>query len=94
MASLRAEPPAEIGGIRVSSIDDLLDTGGVLPSSDVLRIHLDDGSRVMVRPSGTEPKLKVYLDTSSSDGTLEERRASATDALVRLEEGVRALIAE
>ncbi|SMQ60311.1 phospho-sugar mutase [Agreia sp. VKM Ac-1783] len=94
MARLRAEPPAEIGGIRVSSIDDLLDTGGVLPSSDVLRIHLDDGSRVMVRPSGTEPKLKVYLDTSSSDGTLEERRASATDALVRLEEGVRALIAE
>ena len=94
MARLRAEPPAEIGGIRVSSIDDLLDTGGVLPSSDVLRIHLDDGSRVMVRPSGTEPKLKVYLDTSSSDGTLEERRASATDALVRLEKGVRALIAE
>ena len=94
MARLRAEPPAEIGGIRVSSIDDLLGDGGALPSSDVLRIHLDDGSRVMVRPSGTEPKLKVYLDTQSSDGSLEERRAAATAALSRLEQGVRALIAD
>ena len=94
MARLRAEPPAEIGGIRVSSIDDLLGTDGALPSSDVLRIHLDDGSRVMVRPSGTEPKLKVYLDTQSSDGTLEERRATAVAALEQLEEGVRTLIAE
>jgi len=94
MARLRAEPPAEIGGIRVSSIDDLLGDGGALPPSDVLRIHLDDGSRVMVRPSGTEPKLKVYLDTQSSDGSLEERRAAATVALSRLEEGVRALIAD
>jgi len=94
MARLRAEPPAEIGGIRVSSIDDLLGDGGALPPSDVLRIHLDDGSRVMVRPSGTEPKLKVYLDTQSSDGSLEERRAAATAALSRLEEGVRGLIAD
>ncbi|WP_374947129.1 phospho-sugar mutase [Agreia sp.] len=94
MARLRAEPPAEIGGIRVFSIDDLLGAGGALPSSDVLRIHLDDGSRVMVRPSGTEPKLKVYLDTQSSDGSLEERRAAATTALSRLEEGVRTLIAD
>ncbi|PPF61433.1 phosphomannomutase [Clavibacter michiganensis] len=94
MARLRAEPPAEIGGIRVSSIDDLLGTDGALPSSDVLRIHLADGSRVMVRPSGTEPKLKVYLDTQSSDGTLEERRATAVAALEQLEEGVRTLIAE
>ena len=94
MARLRAEPPAEIGGIRVSSIDDLLGTDGALPTSDVLRIHLDDGSRVMVRPSGTEPKLKVYLDTQSGDGTLEERRATAVAALEQLEEGVRTLIAE
>lgn len=94
MGRLRAEPPAEIGGIRVSSIDDLLGEGGALPPSDVLRIHLDDGSRVMVRPSGTEPKLKVYLDTQSSDGSLEERRSAASAALSRLEEGVRALIAD
>jgi phosphomannomutase len=94
MARLRAEPPVEIGGIRVSSIDDLLGADGVLPSSDVLRIHLDDGSRVMVRPSGTEPKLKVYLDTQSNDGSLEERRAAAAEALSRLETGMRTLIAD
>jgi phosphomannomutase len=94
MARLRAEPPAEIGGIRVSSIDDLLGGYEALPASDVLRIHLDDDSRVMVRPSGTEPKLKVYIDTQSSDGSLEERRAAAAEALSRLETGVRALIAD
>jgi phosphomannomutase len=94
MARLRAEPPAEIGRIRVSSIDDLLGGYEALPASDVLRIHLDDGSRVMVRPSGTEPKLKVYIDTQSSDGSLEERRAAAAEALSRLETGVRALIAD
>jgi phosphomannomutase len=94
MARLRAEPPAEIGGIRVSSIDDLLGGYEALPASDVLRIHLDDGSRVMVRPSGTEPKLKVYIDTQSSDGSLEERRAAAEEALSRLETGVRALISD
>ena len=92
MARLRAEPPAEIGGIRVSSIDDLLGDGGALPPSDVLRIHLDDGSRVMVRPSGTEPKLKVYLDTSSAVGSLAERRQAASDALAELDRGMRALI--
>jgi phosphomannomutase len=48
----------------------------------------------MVRPSGTEPKLKVYIDTQSSDGSLEERRAAAEEALSRLETGVRALIAD
>jgi phosphomannomutase len=94
MARLRAEPPAEIGGIGVSSIDDLLEGHGALPASDVLRIHLDGGSRVMVRPSGTEPKLKVYINTQSSDGSLEERRAAAAEALSRLETGVRALIAD
>jgi phosphomannomutase len=93
MARLRAEPPAMIGGIRVTSIDDLLGDGGALPSSDVLRIWLEDGSRVMVRPSGTEPKLKVYLDTHSADGSLEERRATASAALATLERGMRELIA-
>jgi phosphomannomutase len=93
MARLRSEPPAAIGGIRVSSIDDFLGEGGALPSSDVLRIVLEDGSRVMVRPSGTEPKLKVYLDTHSADGSLEERRSTASAALSALERGMRELIA-
>ncbi|MFB2586944.1 phospho-sugar mutase [Herbiconiux liukaitaii] len=90
MASLRAAPPHEIGGMPVERIDDLLtdaaDSG--VPASDVLRIVLP-GARVMVRPSGTEPKLKIYLDAWSADGGLVERREAAIDLLARLEAGMR-----
>ncbi|UOE44460.1 phospho-sugar mutase [Agromyces larvae] len=93
MARLRATPPAEIGGVRVERIDDLAHGYGDLPPSDVLRIVLDGGARVMVRPSGTEPKLKVYLDTVSTAGTVAERRAAAHAALAALDAGMRALVA-
>ncbi|MFT2816956.1 phospho-sugar mutase [Leifsonia sp. A12D58] len=92
MARLRDTPPAFVGSIAVSSIDDLSGGFGNLPPSDVLRIWLADGSRVMVRPSGTEPKLKVYLDTQSSTGTVAERRSAATAALAELDAGMRVLI--
>ena len=92
MARLRESPPALIGSSRVDHIDDLRDGFNGLPASDVLRIVLTDGSRVMVRPSGTEPKLKVYLDTSSTVGTLAERTETATSALADLDRGMRALI--
>jgi len=61
MARLRAGPPAELGGSPVTTITDL--TGGTpeLPSADVLGYHLP-GARVVVRPSGTEPKIKAYLE--------------------------------
>ncbi|MEO6201191.1 MAG: phospho-sugar mutase [Cryobacterium sp.] len=93
MARLRENPPASVGGILVDSIDDLSQSVGGFPASDVLRIRLADGSRVMVRPSGTEPKLKVYLDTHSSIGTVPERRAAAVEALEMLDRGMRELIA-
>ncbi|WP_430645939.1 phospho-sugar mutase [Agromyces sp. GXS1127] len=93
MARLRAEPPAEVGGIRVERIDDLAAGIDGYPPSDVLRLVLDGGARVMVRPSGTEPKLKVYIDAAATEGTLEERRAAASDAVSRLEAGMRALVA-
>ncbi|SDS26593.1 phospho-sugar mutase [Microterricola viridarii] len=92
MQALRADPPVEIGGIRVKQIDDLADGFGALPPSDVLRIWLQDGSRVMVRPSGTEPKLKVYIDASSTDGSVVEREAAAAAAVAALETGMRALV--
>lgn len=92
MARLRAEPPAEIGGRPVERIDDLSEGFGDLPPSDVLRIWMADGSRIMVRPSGTEPKLKVYIDAVSDSGTVAERRASAESTVAALEAGVRQLV--
>ena len=72
-AKLRAAQPKTINGIAISVIEDLQSslrfiTGGAteainLPASDVLIYHLEDGSRIIVRPSGTEPKVKVYYET-------------------------------
>lgn len=62
MARLRAHPPAVLGPGRVTTTDDLaLGTGG-LPPTDGLRYRTDAGVRVVIRPSGTEPKLKCYLE--------------------------------
>nr|WP_218869129.1 phospho-sugar mutase [Leifsonia psychrotolerans] len=92
MTRLRQSPPEAVGGIRVTSIDDLSAGFDGLPPSDVLRIRLADGSRVMVRPSGTEPKLKVYIDTRSEIGSVPERTAAATAALAVVDAGMRELI--
>ena len=92
MTRLRETPPELIGSIRVDRIDDFSRGLGGLPPSDVLRIRLADDSRVMVRPSGTEPKLKVYIDTHSCVGTVAERKVAATSALEELDRGMRKLI--
>ncbi|MDQ1305198.1 MAG: phosphomannomutase [Actinomycetota bacterium] len=60
MARLRAQPPTEIGGREVLKVEDLNMPTGDLPPTDGLRFTMD-GARVVVRPSGTEPKLKCYL---------------------------------
>ena len=93
MTRLRDEPPASVGGVRVERIEDLSGGFGALPPSDVLRIVLEGGGRVMVRPSGTEPKLKVYIDAVGEQGTIDERRAAASEAVTALEAGMRELIA-
>ncbi|MDE7365334.1 MAG: phospho-sugar mutase [Ruminococcus sp.] len=72
MTSLRENPPAEIAGIPVVKFDDYkastsknIASGEVteitLPKSNVLAFFLDGGSKVIVRPSGTEPKIKTYI---------------------------------
>jgi phosphomannomutase len=61
MATVRATPPTEIAGRTVIEVEDLA-PGGRLPPSDVL-IWTLDGARVVVRPSGTEPKLKIYTES-------------------------------
>ncbi|PSL38753.1 phosphomannomutase [Labedella gwakjiensis] len=93
MTRLRDTPPRDIGGVRVERVEDLAGGFGSLPPSDVLRFRLEDGSRVMVRPSGTEPKLKVYIDVSSDTGTLAERIAEADARLAALRAGVADLVA-
>lgn len=93
MARLRAAFPSAVGGIRVESIDDFTDGFEHFPPSDLLRLHLEGGGRVIVRPSGTEPKLKCYLDVVATEGTGAERVAAAESMLVRLDAGMRALLA-
>jgi len=92
MARLRAEPPERIGPARVTRVDDLVHGFDDLPPSDVLRFLLDDGSRVVVRPSGTEPKLKIYVDAFSADGTAPEREAAASARVTELSAGIEGLI--
>nr|WP_202886663.1 phospho-sugar mutase [Kribbella sandramycini] len=62
MANLRATPPTELGAHGVVRVDDLAEGSAELPPTDGLRYTLSEGARVVVRPSGTEPKLKCYLE--------------------------------
>ena len=61
MKTLRADPPKEIAGYAVERVADYDTDGTGLPRANVLEYHLAGGHKLMVRPSGTEPKIKVYL---------------------------------
>ena len=76
MTGLREDPPKKIGGMKVTAVRDYLKgirvcngetekTG--LPASDVLYFELENGCWVCVRPSGTEPKIKLYVNTNDKD---------------------------
>jgi phosphomannomutase len=69
LAGLRQNPPKEIAGRTVESIDDLAAPKDGLPPTDGLRIWLAGGIRIIVRPSGTEAKMKCYIEviTATSD---------------------------
>jgi phosphomannomutase len=89
MARLRESPPAELAGHEVTEADDLATGFDGLPPSDVLRYRLSGGGRVVVRPSGTEPKLKAYLEVVVPvTGTAEEARTTAAVELAALRESV------
>ncbi len=62
MARLRANPPAELAGARVTQVVDLAAGSPDLPPTDGVLLRTDADDRVIVRPSGTEPKLKCYLE--------------------------------
>ena len=63
MSSLRTETPTIIGGTPVAAFDDLSLGSTELPPTDGLRFTLASGARVIIRPSGTEPKIKCYLQS-------------------------------
>ena len=62
MQKLRSTPPTVLGGLAVESVDDLAKGYACLPPTDGIRLGLAGGARIICRPSGTEPKLKCYLE--------------------------------
>ncbi|MEU8792863.1 phospho-sugar mutase [Streptomyces sp. NPDC048643] len=68
MRRLREQPPTELAGLAITKAEDLSEGTELLPPTDGLRYTLD-GARVIVRPSGTEPKLKCYLEVVVPVGT-------------------------
>ncbi|MFF5273511.1 phospho-sugar mutase [Streptomyces sp. NPDC000133] len=83
MRRLRDTPPTSLAGLAVTSAEDLSEGTEQLPPTDGLRYHLD-GARVIVRPSGTEPKLKCYLEVVvpvASAGELPAARAKGAELL-------------
>jgi phosphomannomutase len=76
MSSVRRDPPTELAGHQVTRVHDHLE-GGDLPPTDAVRLELGEQARILVRPSGTEPKAKVYLEVvepTSVDTVSDDRR--------------------
>jgi phosphomannomutase len=93
MQRLRATPPAALGGLTVESVDDLTRGGAGLPPTDGLRYRLSSGARVIVRPSGTEPKLKCYLEVVvpvDAGAGVDAARISAAARLDALRDDIKA----
>lgn len=87
MLTLRRQPPTELAGSAVVQVDDLALGSDDLPPTDGLRYTTDGGDRVVVRPSGTEPKLKAYLESVvpvGADGDVHAAREVAAQRLARL----------
>ncbi len=94
MQSLRTAPPADIAGVRVTVRKDYQDGAAVdcatgktakmeLAGSNVLRFELADGTTILVRPSGTEPKIKVYVLTRGADAAERDANLEKYSAWVR-----------
>ncbi len=87
MLTLRRRPPSELAGSPVIEADDLAHGSADLPPTDGLRYRTSGGDRVVVRPSGTEPKLKAYLESVvpvGADGDVAAAREIAADRLARV----------
>ena len=86
MKALRAEAPSEIAGAKVETVVDYATCVNGLPAADVIEFDLEGGNKAIVRPSGTEPKIKLYIFAKGED-------AAAADALIdAIEEDGRKLL--
>jgi phosphomannomutase len=99
MRRIRETPPATLGGLPVTAVTDFTNAGTGLPASDVLSYRLSDsdpnarGARVVIRPSGTEPKIKAYLEVTELPGEdLGTARAAAESRMAPLRASVTALL--
>jgi phosphomannomutase len=86
LAKLRNNPVNEISGLKVLKIDDLLKPANSLPPTDGLRFILEKNIRIIVRPSGTEPKIKCYIEVVNPEKSialslLEQLRPSLRELL-------------
>ncbi|MCT8686949.1 phospho-sugar mutase [Glaesserella parasuis] len=80
MTALRTNPPSEVGGFKVETFLDHTKTDR---QSDILVFVIENGSRLIARPSGTEPKIKFYLDARGTDPKNAEEVLAQFDASVR-----------
>ncbi len=84
MDGFRARPPAAIGGLAVTAGHDYGTGAGGLPPSNVVAYELAGGSRVTLRPSGTEPKIKYYFELREAVGEGEALAAARARGEARL----------
>ncbi|EGO5023736.1 phospho-sugar mutase [Enterococcus faecalis] len=92
MAKCREQAPTEFAGIRVAQTEDFKELTRTFadgqteqlqtPPSDVLKYHLEDGSWIAIRPSGTEPKIKFYLATKATSSSEASEKIAAFEAVV------------
>ena len=88
MAGLRKDPPKEIAGYVVETALDYDAEGTGLPKADVLEYRLAGGHKFMVRPSGTEPKIKVYMSAvADSEAAADAVNAALGEAAARMMKG-------
>lgn len=87
MARLRAEQPFVIAGYGVDQVVDYQNDDTGLPKADVLEYRMENGAKLMVRPSGTEPKIKVYLsavgDSEAAADAVNDKLAAAASAWMK-----------
>ncbi|MDU1888758.1 MAG: phospho-sugar mutase, partial [Enterococcus faecalis] len=92
MAKCREQAPTEFAGIQVAQTEDFKELTRTFadgqteqlqtPPSDVLKYHLEDGSWIAIRPSGTEPKIKFYLATKATSSSEASEKIAAFEAVV------------